>query len=307
MRRPRTARGACTHSPFTRPSCAGSKVTPFGSPKRAKMASYAPRNSAMLDCGPKRVVRAVRGNSAIKPSILAHPNPRGRLYSSRRMRQRIPKAKGASPFGNAPFLTSWPTLGGFRLAFDGLQFGSVNRNPAGFLFLRDDTLQLDVKQTVFELGAFDLHVLGKLEPALERAARNAVIEVRGLFGVLALARDVKHAIVHFDVQVFLAEAGHRNGNAIAILFGALDIVGRIALRGVCRIEQVQQPVIADGGTEQGSKIESHVTTSFEPCGMGTPLWPRPYPLCGESHLALQDWDCQARWPRPKAQKTMIKQ
>jgi hypothetical protein len=70
-----------------------------------------------------------------------------------------------------------------------------------------------------------------------------------LFHLLAL--DGQRIALGFDGKVALGEAGHRHGDAVGISAGALDVVGRIALRIVGRAKAVQhgeQAVEADGGT-----------------------------------------------------------
>src|SRR5689334_13958622 len=107
-------------------------------------------------------------------------------------------------------------LGGFCLAFDHLHLTAIDGDAAGLLLFRNDPLQLDVEQSVLELRALDLDVLGQLEAALERTAGNSLIEI-GLLavaGVFPLALDRQHALAHLDVQLLFAEAGDRNGDAV---------------------------------------------------------------------------------------------
>ena len=51
---------------------------------------------------------------------------------------------------------------------------------AGLLGLGHDALKVDMKQAVLELGALDLDMLGQLEAALERAAGDALMQIRRL-------------------------------------------------------------------------------------------------------------------------------
>ena len=55
------------------------------------------------------------------------------------------------PYGRDIRLCVLDRLGGFGLAFDGLQFRSVDRDPARFLLVRNDAFQIDMKQPVLEL------------------------------------------------------------------------------------------------------------------------------------------------------------
>src|SRR5262249_18510796 len=56
---------------------------------------------------------------------------------------------------------------------------------------------------------------------------------------------------------------HRHRDAIGVLAGALDIIGRIARSGLEAVEHGEEPVETDGRTIEGSKIESsHGITSW---------------------------------------------
>src|SRR5262249_55184218 len=60
----------------------------------------------------------------------------------------------------------------------------------------------------------------------------------------------------------LAEARNSDRDAIGVIAGPLDVVGRVARSGVEAVEHGEQPVETDGGTIEGSKIEcSHGITS----------------------------------------------
>src|SRR5581483_4877369 len=112
---------------------------------------------------------------------------------------------------------------------------------------------------------FDM--LSELEAALEGAAGNALVQERGLGPVrdlITLAADGEHAVLHVNRQVLLGKAGNGQGDAIIVLIGPLDIVGRVALLAG-GFQQVDQPVEADGGTEKGRIIDTHETTSSKRC------------------------------------------
>ena len=96
-----------------------------------------------------------------------------------------------------------------------------------------------MQEPILKAGALDFDMIGQLEAALESASSDALVQIillvaLLLFGALALHRE--HAFAHFQVQVFLAEARHRQRNAVMGLVGALDIVGRIGLRLYCRVD-----------------------------------------------------------------------
>src|SRR5262245_15714553 len=80
-------------------------------------------------------------------------------------------------------------LGG--LALDDLALSTVaGVDRPRLLRLRHLADEIDVQETVGQLGADDLDVVGELEPALERARSDAAIEVLLLLGrLLLLARD----------------------------------------------------------------------------------------------------------------------
>ena len=81
-------------------------------------------------------------------------------------------------------LPAWQTDGGRKLrcfrAFDGLELRRIDRDAARLLGFGHDALQIDMKQAVFELGAFDFDMLGQLEFALEGAPGDALMQIGGL-------------------------------------------------------------------------------------------------------------------------------
>src|SRR5262245_12177688 len=132
-----------------------------------------------------------------------------------------------------------------------------------------------MQEPVRELRAGDLDVVGKLEAALERAGRDALIEHLTLLLVtlfLLLAADRERVFLRFDGQVVLGEARNRNRDAIGVLAGPLDVVGRVTRgRFSDAIEHREQTVEADGGTIKGSKIESsHGISSIKRHADGPP-------------------------------------
>jgi len=100
-------------------------------------------------------------------------------------------------------ISSLAVRSGRLLTFDGLQHGPVDRDRARLLLLGDQALELDVEQSVLEPGAADFHMLGELEAALERAPRDALIEITvtfGLLGFVTLAGDGEQALARLDVS-----------------------------------------------------------------------------------------------------------
>jgi hypothetical protein len=78
-----------------------------------------------------------------------------------------------------------------------------------------------------------------------------------VFGGLALAADGKGVFLDLDGQVAIGEAGNRDRDAIGILAGALDVVGRVARGRIDAdelVEHREKTVEADRVAVEGSKI-----------------------------------------------------
>src|SRR5262249_30823922 len=156
------------------------------------------------------------------------------------------------------------------LGVNDLDMAIADLDPARLLGLGDLPDEVDVQETVPQRRALHLDMVGKLEDALERARGDALVEGLALLLLglrLLLAADRQLALPGLDVEVGLQEAGHRDRNAVVVLAGPLDIVGRVTRRAVTSgnvIEEGKQPVEADGRTIEGSKIKSsHSISSFE--------------------------------------------
>src|SRR6185437_3084586 len=156
--------------------------------------------------------------------------------------------------------------GGLGAALDGLELRRIDLDATGLLFLGHDTFQVHMKQTVLKACRLDFDMLGKLEAALEGAAGNALVQEGGLrlLTVLAPAADREHAVLDIDREVLVGKAGDRQGDTVIILVGPFDIVGRIALLAG-GLQQIDQPVKTDGGTEKGRIVDTHETTSVKRC------------------------------------------
>src|SRR5262249_1621101 len=147
---------------------------------------------------------------------------------------------------------------------------AVDRHAPRLHGLGDLAHEVDVEQPILEGSALDLDVVGELEAALESPRSDALIEhLAGLLALLhlLLAANGQRVFLDLDRQLGLGEAGYRDGNAIGVLTGTLDVVGRVArcrLEAGCLIEQREQTVEANRGTIEGSKIEcTHGISSFE--------------------------------------------
>src|SRR5207249_3803478 len=160
-------------------------------------------------------------------------------------------------------------------------------------------------ETVLESRALDLDVVGKLEDALERAGRDALIEHLAavlLVPRLFLAFDRQRVFLRFDRKLVLAEARHRHRDTIGVLAGALDVVGRIARSGLEAVEHGEQPVETDGRTIEGSKIESsHGITSLLSEMQMVRHWPDRF-ACAAPRGPAQT-GCGNRCPVPQGELT----
>src|SRR5690606_33469247 len=160
-------------------------------------------------------------------------------------------------------------LGG-RLDLFRTRRGSRNRDLARLELLGDVPLQVNEKQTVLQGRTLDLNVIGKLEAALKGPGGDTAIKQLSAFLsvlFLALTLDGQHVAVGFNRKLVFREAGHRHGDAIRILTGLFDVVGRIGLRAVGLakgIQHCEQAIKADGRAIKGGKVQlTHSLFSFE--------------------------------------------
>src|SRR5262249_43776506 len=166
-----------------------------------------------------------------------------------------------------------------RLRVDHLGLAIADRDLARLHRLRNLADEVDMEEAVLKRRALDLDVLGELKDALERARRDALVEHLAFLLVglgLLLTLDRQRVLFRLDRDVGVREAGDRYGDAIGVLAGPLDVVGRVggaaALEARNLIEQRKQPVEADGRTIEGSKIErTHGISSLSDM-RGPPPW-----------------------------------
>src|SRR5262249_28384408 len=108
-------------------------------------------------------------SSGVRPAT----HRRGAASGPLRLPMSDPKLKTPREARGAPF----DRTDGLRsLGFDHLGLTIADRDLARLLRLGDLAHEIDVQESVLEGGAFDLDVVGKLEDALERARRDALIE-----------------------------------------------------------------------------------------------------------------------------------
>jgi hypothetical protein len=82
----------------------------------------------------------------------------------------------------------------------------------------------------------DLHAISEQEAALELARRDTAVQELALAFVLLLAAHEQLIVFCDDLELGFLEPGHRDGDeepfgAVGI-HGSLDIVGRVAVRGL---------------------------------------------------------------------------
>jgi len=115
-------------------------------------------------------------------------------------------------------------------------------------------------------------------PAGDTAVQIAHLRVAVLVG---LAADRQGRVLHRDVDVFLAEAGHRDHHAVVVFAELLDVVRwitrRAGLPGHGRFQQTVHAVVPDRGPEQGRKVDRcHHMSSFKSnYASGPPDWAGP--------------------------------
>jgi len=136
-----------------------------------------------------------------------------------------------------------------------------DRNAARLLGLGDLADEIDMQQAVLERGVLHGHEVGQLEHTLEGSRRDAAVKHFGIFlGILVgdfLALDRQRVFLGDDRKLALRKAGNCNADAIGVLAGALDIIGRVAGAAVGGglVEQLEETVEADRGTIEGGKVK----------------------------------------------------
>src|SRR5262249_2929211 len=116
-----------------------------------------------------------------------------------------------------------------NLRFDHL--GVADWNLARLLGLGNLPDEVDMQQAVLERGALHLDKVRELEYALECARCDALVENLPLLGFalcLLLTADGERALLGLDADIGLGKASDRYRDAILIVAGAFDIVGRVA-------------------------------------------------------------------------------
>src|SRR5947209_2856512 len=178
-----------------------------------------------------------------------------------------------------------------RLGFEnlGLRLAVADRNLARLFRLGDLAHEVNVQEAIRELRAGNLDIVGKLEAALERAGRDALIEhlalVLGL--LLFLTFHGERVFLGLDRQFVLGKARDRNRDTVGVFAGTFDVIGWVSGSRAVKagaIEHREQTVEADGGTIEGSKIESsHGISSLKRHAKDPPQ-------------AGPDPECAAGWP-----------
>ena len=116
-----------------------------------------------------------------------------------------------------------------------------------------------MQQAILQVCTINHNMVGEHEPALECPPGDAAIQHLTLLAVVGqLTGDHQRIVLDDHVQFIRTESRNRHGQAVGVLAGLLDVVGRIAWRlggGSGCIHQASQPIEADGGTEQRSEVE----------------------------------------------------
>src|SRR5580700_3690990 len=97
--------------------------------------------------------------------------------------------------------------------------------------------QVDRQQSVLQVRPQYLHAVRQHEGALELARGDAAVDVLAAFVVLLPAADDELALLYADIELVAGETCDRKCNAqpfrtVPVPRNPLDIVGRIALRGL---------------------------------------------------------------------------
>src|SRR5262245_44062719 len=170
------------------------------------------RNSAQCRCWNRNSSPVRWCREAVRPS-----------HRPVRRKRRRPEIRGASALQSS-------TLGRFGVYRLGLGFTVADRDLTRLFGLGDFAHKIDVQQSILEAGVLDLYMIGKLENALESTCGDTLIEYfAGLFFLdLLAAFDRQRVFFRLDRKLVFAEAGNSDGDAVVVLTGALDVVGRVA-------------------------------------------------------------------------------
>ncbi|CVI63557.1 hypothetical protein AGR9A_Lc40478 [Agrobacterium salinitolerans str. Hayward 0363] len=160
-----------------------------------------------------------------------------------------------------------------------------DRNAARLHGFRNIADEIDVEEAVLQGSGLDLDMVGKLEATLESARGDTAIKKLPFRGFLIrgfLGFHSQRIGAGFDAEFVLIETGDGHGDAIGVLAGPLDIVGRIGLGLFGLAESVkhrEKTVEADGGTIEGGKINvTHgvlLKKRLFAVKPGVPFWRRP--------------------------------
>src|SRR5476651_2623647 len=107
---------------------------------------------------------------------------------------------------------------------------------------------------MLNVRAIDDNMVGQGETTLKRAAGYAAIQKLGFRTFVGhTAGDEQRVVLHRDVQIFRTETCYRHRQAIGVVAGLLNVVGRVSLRflaGSRGVHKPSQPVETNGGAEK---------------------------------------------------------
>ena len=140
-----------------------------------------------------------------------------------------------------------------------LASGAADLDLARLHRLGNDAAQFDREQSVGEARAADFDIIGELETALERAARDAAVEL-GVRSILLgrLAGDIELVLLRDDLDVVGLEPGDRQRDAEPVVGVAHDVergkaVGRLAALSL--LEQVEKMIETHRRAAVGGKVK----------------------------------------------------
>ena len=94
----------------------------------------------------------------------------------------------------------------------------VDLDTARLIRFRNNSLKVDIQQTVYQVGAANMNIFRKLEFTLKIAFSDALIQVSALFllGGMGAFYD-KQIILRGNFQFALGKTGNGNRDAVVVL------------------------------------------------------------------------------------------
>ena len=159
------------------------------------------------------------------------------------------------------------------LAFDQFVVLTADLDPAWFHGLGYLAHQVDMQETVLQIGTVDPHIVGQLVGAFEVAVGDATMQVLAVGDVgIFSTDDLEQVFLGLDVDFLGTEACDSQGNPVLVLARRLDVVRRVtaSVRAVGRFERTGQSVESDSGTKQGERSNAVMVLSSHKATKG--IW-----------------------------------